>query len=99
MLGFVSSDHPHAPINKELFDFARVGPLKPGESLVVHLGVGASVLSIVDERGVQSLHPGTYKVEFGVRGAAEGIPVGAELLLTGSEVEMFSLPRLRSSGK
>ena len=26
VLGFVSSDHEDAPINKELFDFARVGP-------------------------------------------------------------------------
>ena len=78
-----------------MFDFARVGPLKPGASVVVHLGVVASVLSVVDESGVQALLPGKYKVEFGVRGAAEGVPTQAELILTGSSHEMFSFDKVR----
>jgi xylan 1,4-beta-xylosidase len=99
VLGFVSSDHPDAPVNKELFDFARVGPLKPGASVVVHLGVVASVLSVVDKSGAQTLLPGTYKVEFGVRGAAEGVPAQAELILTGSSHEMFSFDKVRKGRK
>ena len=99
VLGFVSSDHSDAPINKELFDFARVGPLKPGETTIVHLGVSASVLSVVDKNGVQTLMPGSYKVEFGVEGAAEGTPVEAELVLKGEAQEMFSIQKIKNARK
>ena len=86
-------------VNKELFDFARVGPLKPGETIVVQLGVPASVVSVVDKNGVQTLMPGAYKVEFGVEGAAEGTPAEAELVLKGEAQEMFSIQKIRNARK
>ncbi len=95
VLGFVSSDHNDAPINKELFDFARVGPLKPGESTIVHLSLPATVLSIVDKDGVQSILPGKYNVEFGVHGSAESVPATAQLILNGNSKEIFSFKSLK----
>ena len=95
VLGFVSSDHNDAPVNKELLDFARVGPLKPGESTIVHLSLPATVLSIVDKDGVQSILPGKYNVEFGVHGSAESVPATAQLILSGNSKEMFSFKSLK----
>ena len=95
MLGFVSSDHEDAPINKELFDFARVGPLQPGESTIVHLSLPASVLSIVNKDGEEYILPGNYNIEFGVKGSAEGIPAAAQLTLKGAPKEMFSFAKLK----
>eukprot|EP00944_MAST-04C_sp_MAST-4C-sp1_P007923 g7923.t1 len=95
VLGFVSSDHEDAPINKELFDFARVGPLQPGESTIVHLSLPASVLSIVNKDGEEYILPGNYNIEFGVKGSAEGIPAAAQLTLKGAPKEMFSFAKLK----
>mmetsp|Transcript_62176 Transcript_62176/g.147303 ORF Transcript_62176/g.147303 Transcript_62176/m.147303 type:complete len:190 (+) Transcript_62176:43-612(+) len=94
VLGFVSSDHPDAPANKELFGYERVH-LAPGETTTVRLSIPAQVLSLVDDKGQERILPGTYNVEFGVEGAAEKTPAKAQLLVQGPPSDLFSLAQSR----
>ena len=63
VLGFISSDHATAPLNKELFGYSREAAVAPGESRLVHFSVPAQVLSLVDEHGDESIVPGEYQIK------------------------------------
>jgi beta-glucosidase len=94
VLGFVSSDHDDAPVNRELFGYDRIF-LQPGQSQFVYFSVPPQVLSLVDVQGVETIRPGTYRLQFGVHGAAEGTPGFATLEVMGVPRVIFSLPDVR----
>jgi beta-glucosidase-like glycosyl hydrolase len=98
VLGFLNSSHANAPVNTELFDFARVPMLAAGASTTVTLAMTPSVLATTDVNGVQSILPGTYTVRFGVEGAAETQTASATLIVQG-EYTLFNLPAARSTHK
>eukprot|EP00301_Raphidiophrys_heterophryoidea_P027560 c9709_g2_i1.p1 GENE.c9709_g2_i1~~c9709_g2_i1.p1 ORF type:complete len:924 (+),score=247.23 c9709_g2_i1:172-2943(+) len=88
VLGFVSSNQTDAPANKELFDFARVSALAPGQSQDVFFSISPEVLALVNREGVEYIAPGTYRVSFGVDGAAEGQAAHTTLVLAGPVVAL-----------
>ncbi|XP_065184882.1 uncharacterized protein LOC135815502 [Sycon ciliatum] len=86
VLAFISAtDQPDAPL-KKLFDFGRVY-LQVEQLATIQLTVLPDVLALVDEKGVQSIRPGNYKVQIET--------LTGEIQLTGKEVELFSLPKIR----
>lgn len=68
LLGFLTSSHPQFPRQK-LFDFQRVGPLDPGQSVTATLqlqrGHEAEVLAVVDDDGHAWLEPANFTVTMG----------------------------------
>lgn len=68
VLGFVTSSHPRFPRQK-LFDFQRVGPLAPGESVLASLqlqrGSEAETLAVMDDDGHAWLEPAQFTVSMG----------------------------------
>ena len=65
VLAYVSSDVSPPGITppiKELFDYARVHSLQPGQSEVITFGLSYRVLSHVDEAGHSWLLPGRYQL-------------------------------------
>lgn len=90
VLGFLTDQPQSDAPKKELFDFGRVF-LKPGESAVVHLAIGPQELSSVDVHGTQFVKTGRYGVAIG--------NLRAELLVTGTDYEMFSLQKMREMGE
>lgn len=68
VLGFVTSSHPRFPRQK-LFDFQRVGPLAPGESVAASLqlprGSEAETLAVMDDHGQAWLEPAQFTVSMG----------------------------------
>jgi len=91
VLGFLSSNHSDAPI-KELFGYARVSKLKPNTSQTVYFSIPPQVLSLVDPKGNEEIHPGLYKVTIGDSLQT----VEGSLLVTGDKITVFSLPKLRA---
>ena len=86
VLGFLNSSHVDAPRNKELFGFERLSQLAPGESRTVALPMPAQVLSLVDVLGNEYVRAGSYRVEFGVEGSAEGTPARGLLEMVGEDI-------------
>jgi len=91
VLGFLSSNHSDAPI-KELFGYARVSKLGPNASQTVYFNVPPTVLSLVDAKGNEEIHPGLYKVTIGDSLQT----VEGTLLVEGEKITVFSLPQLRA---
>jgi hypothetical protein len=99
LLGFVSSPSkqlvdPKEPI-RELFDFARIS-LAPGESMLVHLSVPASVLSHVDEFGDEKLIAGEYKIELGGEWLGDASGLETTLTVGGEDRTIFSLSDVKA---
>jgi len=66
ILGFVLSNgtiEGVTPPLKELFDFARIHDVAPGESQVITLGLSYRVLTTIDNDGHSWLIPGQYKLQ------------------------------------
>ena len=68
VLGFLTSSHPQFPRQK-LFDFPRVGPLDPGQSVTASLqlprGHEAEELAVIDDNGHAWLAPAEVTVRMG----------------------------------
>jgi hypothetical protein len=79
VLSFIGSDHPDAPRNPKLCDFAREGGVKPGEEREVRLCVDAlgSALALVNDKGEQRVLPGEYTITAGVQGGVGGAGAGS----------------------
>ena len=98
VLGFVSATGSvraaeiDAPL-KELFDFERLADMTPGEWRLVQLTIPPAVLSLTDERGVETIRGGKYEIEVGVEGSAEGRVATASLEVAGDDAMIFSLPQ------
>ena len=65
VLGFLTSSHAQFPRQK-LFDFQRVGPLDPGQSVTASLqlqrGHEAEILAVIDDNGHAWLEPAEFTV-------------------------------------
>lgn len=81
-----------APL-KELFDFERLADMTPGDWRVVQLTIPPAVLSLTDERGVETIRGGEYEIEIGVEGSAEGTVAMASLEVAGDDAVIFSMPQ------
>merc|ERR1711948_10932 len=77
VLGFVSSDHPEAPRNRKLFDYARVN-VETSSVERATVALSADTISLVEADGTKKIFPGTYIVTVGTSNYA--------LKLTGSAV-------------
>ena len=85
VLGFISSDHPEAPRNHKLFDFARVN-LGPHESSIATVRLSADTASLVKGDGSKWLLPGSFRIEVG--------STNATLQLTGQPIMVEPPPPL-----
>lgn len=93
VLGFLTNPPElQAAPKKELFNFARLRLVVPGQTRTVRLSVPAQVLSQVDELGTEWLVEGEYGVHFGVRGSAEGEVARSRLVLSGEARAVFTMP-------
>ena len=92
VLGFVSSDHSDAPINKKLFDFQRVF-VNAGQSVNVTLSVSPESISLTDINGHERIVPGKYKIMIGESGNDNFVT--GELEMVGNEETLFDLRKVK----
>merc|ERR1719320_1932738 len=95
VLGFVSGDDDDSPKLK-LFDFERVF-VSAGEAVNVTLSVSPESISLVNEKGVERIVPGGYRVMLGDYQSREagGRFVETRLELVGEEEVLFDLERIK----
>lgn len=81
MLGFITSSHADQAVNPKLFDFVRVGSVRPHEQRTVQLCVDAigKTLALVNDDGLQRVLPGKYVLSVGVKGAVGGSGAGSQV--------------------
>lgn len=81
VLGFITSSHTDQAANPKLFDFVRVGNVRPHEQRTVQLCVDAigETLALVNDDGVQRVLPGEYVLSAGVKGAVGGSGAGSQV--------------------
>ena len=85
-LGFVSSDHEMAPLNRRLFDYARAASIAPGTTQTLSVRVTAENLALADPDGTLKLLPGAYRITVG--------GVNFDMELTGEAKVIQDAPRL-----
>ena len=81
VLGFITSGHADQAVNPKLFDFVRVGSVRPHEQRAVKLCVNAigETLALVNDDGLQRVLPGKYVLSAGVKGAVGGSGAGSQV--------------------
>ena len=92
VLGFLSSNHSDAPINKKLFDFQRVF-INPGQTVNVTLSVSPESISLTDIHGHERILQGKYKIMIGESGN-DNYVIG-ELEMIGKDQTLFDLRKVK----